>query len=322
MSQPIVDFGAHYHPEQPGPMRPIHDFIDDADGNPICSDTDTIKQRYRAAGVDYAVLSQPFYMGSEDAATAAAANDALFEIVDAHEPFLGLASLPTAAGGEAAAAEFERALEMGYHGGALETTSDGIGLLDETVEPMLEVADRTGAPILVHPKLHDSLGEPVLDDAWQLNAIFGREAALASSICKVIHEGVYDRYPNLTLVFHHTGGNLSSMLPRVRLQLDEGRWPGLDGLKSPAEFEAQFAERVYLDSSGYFGERAPIRRTLETLPASNFLFATDFPYETRAESTFRKFVDAVSDVCSPPDVEKVLGGNALEILVNGPNTET
>lgn len=228
--------------------------------------------------------------------------------------FLGLASIPTAAGGVAAAAEFERALDMGFHGGALETTSQGSGLLDEELEPVFEVADRAGAPILVHPKLHRSLGENVLDDRWRLNAIFGREVALAETICKLIHDGVYDRYPNLVLVFHHTGGNFASMLSRVKLQLDEGRWPGMEGLKSFEEFEAQFADRVYLDSSGYFGEREPVRRTLETIPASNFLFASDFPYETRATETFEKFVDSFEDVSSPPDATTILGKNALDIL--------
>ena len=316
MERPIVDFGAHYHPENPESFRAYHDFIDEADGTPICSDADAILERYRKAGIDRAVLSQPYYMGSDNADATSQGNDLLLDLVDDHEELLGLASIPTAAGGEAAAAEFERALDAGYNGGAVETNSHGVELLDDELEPVFEVADRTGAPILVHPKLHDSLGEDVLDDTWRLNAIFGREVALAESICKLIHEGVYDRYSNLKLVFHHTGGNLPSMLDRVHLQLDEGRWPGLDDLKSYEAFEAQFAERVNLDSSGYFGERAPARRTLETLPAEQFLFATDFPYETRTAETFRKFVDSYEDVCSPPDAAKILGGNALDILVN------
>jgi predicted TIM-barrel fold metal-dependent hydrolase len=316
MTRPIVDFGAHYHPENPEAFKPYHDFIDDADGSPICSDIDAVLERYRESSVDHAVLSQPYYMGADDVDATVAGNDALLALVEAHEEFFGLAGIPTAAGGEAAAAEFERALDEGYHGGAVETNSQGVELLDDELEPVFEVADRTGAPILVHPKLHNSLGEGVLDDTWRLNAIFGREVALAEAICKLIHEGVYDRYPDLNLVFHHTGGNIASMLSRIHLQLDTGRWPGLEGLKSYEEFEAQFAERVYLDSSGYFGERAPFRRTLETLPSSNVLFATDFPYETRSVETFEKFVDSFEDVCSPPDAADVLGGNALDILVN------
>lgn len=49
MTQPIIDFGAHFHPEHPAG---IHDFIEDADGSPIYSDVETVKARYRAAGID------------------------------------------------------------------------------------------------------------------------------------------------------------------------------------------------------------------------------------------------------------------------------
>lgn len=313
---PIVDFGAHFHPENPDAFKKYHNFIESADGAAICSEVDAVDRRYRDAGVDYAILSQPFYMGSSNADATAVANDVLLDIVENHENFLGLAAIPTAAGGEVAADEFERCLEAGYHGGALETRSSGIELIDDDLDPIYEVADRTGAPVLVHPKLNDSLGEGVLDDKWRLNAIFGREVALAESICKLIHEGIFDRYDDIALVFHHTGGNLPAMLPRVHLQLDEGRWPGLEELKSFDEFERQLEERVYLDSSGYFGERAPLQRTKETLPPENLLFATDFPYETRELATFRKFVDAISDVYSGPDAAAVLGGNAFDLLVN------
>jgi predicted TIM-barrel fold metal-dependent hydrolase len=316
MDRPIVDFGAHYHPENPDSFKPYHDFIEESNGFPICTDVTAILECYRVADVDHAVLSQPYYMGSDDADATANGNDLLLEVIDKYQEFFGLAAIPTAAGGEAAAAEFERALDAGYNGGAVETTSHGIDLLDDELEPVFEVADQTGAPILVHPKLHDSLGEGILDDTWRLNAIFGREVALASSICKLIHDGVYDRYPDLKLVFHHTGGNLPSMLHRVHLQIDEGRWPGIENLKSYGEFERQFAERVFLDSSGYFGERAPARCTLETVPTENFLFATDFPYETRTPQEFENFVDSYQDLCSPPDAAKVLGGNALDILIN------
>lgn len=316
MSGPTVDFGAHYHPTNPEPFEPYHDFIDEADGTPICSDSAAVLKRYNETGIDYAVLSQPYYMGHGDTDRVAGANDELLELIEENESLLGLAAIPTAAGGDAAASEFRRCLDNGYNGGAVETTSDGIDLLDEELQPVFEVANETGAPILVHPKLHDSLGEGVLDDTWRLNAIFGREVALASTICKLIHEGIYDEYPNLSLVFHHSGGNIASMVSRIRLQLDEGRWPGLDDLKSYREFESQLTSRVYIDSSGYFGDRAPFSSALDVFPASNVLLGTDFPYETRAAETFDRFIESFESECSDSDVEKILGRNAFDLLIN------
>lgn len=311
-----IDFGCHHYPELPPESEFIHSFIEDADGEEICTDTEVFLDRYRSAGIDAAVLSQPFFMGHADADRTSEANDGLLDVVHAHEEFYGLAAIPTAAGGEVAAAELERCLDRGYHGGAIETKSDGVEPIDPSLDPVFDVAEEYGAPILVHPKLDDSLHSDLFTDVGKGNAVFGRETALAASIYEVIHSGVLDRHPDLRLVYHHNGGNIASMLPRVRLQLDEGRWPGLDGLKSYDEFVSQFEDHIYLDTAGYYGDRSTFRRTLEELPASNLLFATDFPYETRAPDVFRDIVSGLEDISSDTDSEKILGGNALDILAN------
>lgn len=313
---PIIDFGAHHYRVVPEETAFIHSFIEEADGEPIVTDVDAVVDRFDAAGVDGAVLSQPFYMGNDDAERTAAGNDHLLELVDSLDGYYALAAIPTAAGGEAAAAEFERCLERGANGGALETSSHGVELTDPSLEPVFEVAERADAPVLVHPKLDDSLGPDVLDDDLKLNAVFGREVALAASICSVIHEGVLDRHPDLALVYHHTGGNVASMLPRIQLQLDPGRWPGLDDLKSAGAFTAQLEERIYLDTAGYFGDPAPLRRTLEVFPAANLLFGTDFPYETRRPADFERFRRSIVDVAPDREAAAILGGNALDVLAN------
>lgn len=312
---PIVDFGGHmvadgYVPEF---MEPLDGIIGD-----VHNDPDLILDRYEQAGIDRIVLSQPPYMGIEDADAVRESNDVLRDIVDGEDRFHSLAAIPTAAGGTAAAEEFERCLENGFNGGALETMSGGIELVDEEVEPIFEVAEKHDAPLLVHPKIDVSLHEEVdvLSDDFRLNAIFGREAALSESIFKVVHQGVLEEYPDLDLVFHHLGGNIASMLGRAHLHLDIGRWPGQDHVKSYDEFKREIEERVYLDSSGFFGYHAPLRASLEEFPASQVLFGTDAPYEPRSAPELRQHAESVVEVASDTDADAVLGGNALDLLVN------
>lgn len=310
----VTDFGAHLYPEAVVPdeiqQGPLGDII-----GSLLSDPDELLSLYASAGIDRAVLSQPFYMGFGESDRVREANDALLEVIESNERLYGLAAIPTTAGGDAASSEFERALDAGYHGGALETSTDGVELVDSTLEPVLEVADRTDAPILVHPKLHDSLHPEALDDEYRLNAIFGREAALAASICKVIHDGVLDRYPDLDLVYHHVGGNIAAMIGRVHLQLDEGRWPGQEGLKSWPEFRAQFEDRIYLDSAGFFGYESPIRTALETVPAENLLFASDYPFEPRNDEELASFAEAIRTVTTGGETEElVLDSTAMSLL--------
>ncbi|NHN42994.1 amidohydrolase [Halorubellus sp. JP-L1] len=309
-----IDFGAHLFPldtfPEPIDNGPVRDVI-----GPMLHDPDHLLETYAAAGISHAALSQPYYMGHEDADAVATANDALLDIVDAHEAFYGLAAIPVSAGGDAAAREFERALDAGYNGGALETKTNGVELTDDALEAVFDVAEARDAPILVHPKLHESLHPDALSDDWKLNAIFGREAALSESISKVIHEGVLDRHPDLDLVYHHLGGNIASMLGRIHIQLDDGRWPGQERVKPYDAFLEQLRDRIYLDSSGFFGYEAPLRNALDAVPASNVLFATDYPFEPRDDAELSSFVDTVETV-APDDADAVLHDNAERLLTN------
>jgi len=312
----VVDFGAHFYWPMPDAQRDNIGNIERYDGEPIGTDVDALRERYAAAGVDAAVLSQPLHMGSADLEAVREGNDGLLEVVEPNDELYGLAAIPTAAGGEAAAAEFERSLEAGYNGGALEAVSDGIELIDEELEPVFEVGDRTGAPILVHPKLNDSLGPGTLDETYALNTIFGREICIAESVSKVVHEGVYDRYPNLKLVFHHNGGNIAAFLGRIEGSLGRANRGGNDDVKTFAGFRETFEKHVYVDTAGYYGDHNQFARTLEALPASNVMYATDFPFETLSPAKFQEIVEAVETVRGGAERDAILGGNALDLLVN------
>jgi predicted TIM-barrel fold metal-dependent hydrolase len=320
----VVDFGAHVYPPEVAPASEndpdseIYDII-----GPVFTDPELAAERFAAGGVDAAVLSQPFYMGHGDVDAVVEANDALLDVVESYDRYYGLAAIPVAAGGEAAAAEFDRCLEAGYHGGALETMSGGYQLDDAELEPVFAVAEEHGAPLMVHPKLDDSLRPAdndddwtVLDDKYRLNAIFGREAALCESICRVVHEGVLDEFEDLNLVFHHLGGNVAAMMGRIHLHLDPGRWPNQDAMKTFEAFKRQFEERVYIDTAGFFGYPAPVRVALEELPSTQVLYGTDSPAEPRTPEEFHEFTGAVVDSCSDSDAARVLGRNTLELLAN------
>jgi predicted TIM-barrel fold metal-dependent hydrolase len=307
----VFDFAGHVHLDTvtPDTVTRLDAFVGDHH-----SDLETLIRWYDTAGVDGAALSQPFFMGHGDADAVAEANDALLDRIDGYPAFHGLAAIPTAAGGEAAADELKRCLDAGYRGGALETKSDGIELVDADVEPVLEAANRTGVPLLVHPKLNDSLHPEVLDDSYRLNAIFGREAALCESLSKVIHDGVFERYPNLTLVYHHCGGNIASMIGRVQGQLDPGRWPGQEHVVPYEKFEETLRERVYIDTCGFFGHPGPLRDALELFPTSHVLFGTDTPYEARSHEEYREYISTVRATADADATQQILGENARQLL--------
>lgn len=320
----VIDFSAHLYPDEPevlsrqhtAPFRETHQFLGDLHDEGIHTDLDRLMSVHEQAGIDGAVISQPLYFGMGDTDRVKMANDSLWDSVADIDDYYALAAVPTAAGGEDAVAELERCIDRGFHGGVLETKSDGIELHHDAVQPVLAYADREEVPLMVHPKLHDSLHEDVLSDEVRLNAVFGREVALMESVFNVVHHGVLDRHDNLTLVYHHNAGNLASKMGRIHMNLDEGRWPGQEHVKPFDEFKRQLERNIYLDTSGYFGYHSAFRATLEEFPAKNLLFGTDYPYETRMPATHRKIMDTIADLTSHTDTRRVLGDNAFEVLVN------
>lgn len=309
----VIDFGAHLYPEVP-----------QSDDNPNKEmdrmlrewQPDLLFDRFSEAGIDGAVLSQPYYMGHNNTEETATANDALLEVVNQHDKLYGLAAIPVAAGADDAANEFERALEAGYHGGALETSSGGIGLADDELRPVFDVAERYDAPILVHPKLDNSIHPDAFDDRYALNSVFGREAALSASICTVIHKEILDEYTDLDLVFHHLGGNIGAMMGRIKHRLEDGRWPDQANVKTFDDFKDQLEERVYIDSAGFLGYQDPVNTALRQFPDSQILFGTDSPFGARNVAELIRMRESIERAASKRDGDAILGGNALELLTN------
>ena len=143
--------------------------------------------------------------------------------------------------------------------------------------------------------------------------------ALAASLSKVVHTGVLDRDPDLTLVYHHLGGNIASALGRVRNQFEkfspEG-WLGSapEPYKPWPAFRAQLEDRIYIDTSGYDGAPGPLRNALSAFPTSQVLFGTDFPFETRTRADVDAIVDPILAEASGTDAAAILGGNARTLL--------
>jgi predicted TIM-barrel fold metal-dependent hydrolase len=206
-------------------------------------------------------------------------------------------------------AEFERCLEKGFHGGSVTTGRESDSLASRDLEPVFDVAERCDAPIFVHVP-------PRRQSEFKMDVVLSREHSLAESIYEAINAGVFDRHPELNLVYHHFGGNIAGMMGHIDLHLDEGRWPGQDDLKSPAAFRTQLCENVSVDTAGFFGYPGPLRSALEEFPAENVLFGSDYPWELRDPGELSGAVETVVASTNHVDARKILGENALNVLCN------
>lgn len=313
----IIDFASHCHVYDAEDVS--YKLIDREMDEPVYKDIDAHRRRTQEAGIDGAVISQPHLLDTHDADKMTKTNDAIWAAIEDIDNYYALASLPIAAGGDVAAAEFERCLDIGFSGAVVGTVSDGIELHEPAFEPVFEVADRTEAPVLVHPILWDSIGSEMLDDAWRLDAVLGRDVGLIASLCKIIHTGVLDRYRDMILIYHHFGGNIVSNLGRFHNQFRKrppAVWESPEPVKTFGEFKAQIEDRIYIDTSGYDGYRTVFRTALAELPTSQILFGTDFPWEERTPADLNTMIRGVAEEVSRADARRIFSQNALDLLVN------
>lgn len=189
---------------------------------------------------------------------------------------------------EEAAKELERAVnELGFVG-ALVNGYSNIGdentaqYLDEPqVRPLWEKAAQLQVPVYLHPRIplpnqqriYEGY-EGLLGSAWG----FGVETA--THAIRLILSGLFDEYPDLTVILGHLGEGLPFTLPRVEHRLRHQR-PETHGnhQKAPTEY---LRKNFYLTTSGVFRTQALIDTLLE-VGSDRILFSVDYPYETMEE---------------------------------------
>lgn len=189
---------------------------------------------------------------------------------------------------EEAAKELERAVnELGFVG-ALVNGYSNIGdentaqYLDEPqVRPFWEKAAQLQVPVYLHPRIplpnqqriYEGY-EGLLGSAWG----FGVETA--THAIRLILSGLFDEYPDLTVILGHLGEGLPFTLPRVEHRLRHQR-PETHGnhKKAPTEY---LRKNFYLTTSGVFRTQALIDTLLE-VGSDRILFSVDYPYETMEE---------------------------------------
>lgn len=190
----------------------------------------------------------------------------------------------------AAADELERAVkELGLCG-ALVNGYTNIGdantaqYLDE--EPVWEFWDRVAAlsvPVYLHPReplptqrrIYEGYSS-LIGSAWG----FGIETS--THAIRLMMSGLFDRYPNLTILLGHLGEGLPLMLPRLEHRLHMQR--NGDGLgKAQKPLSHYLNHNFYLTTSGHFHTKGMLDAISE-IGVDRVLFSVDYPYEIMREA--------------------------------------
>lgn len=270
------------------------------------------------AGIDTAVLSLTT-PGLQNLAAADAValqgptNDAIAAAVRRHpERLQGFATLATPSPAAAAAELHRTVTELGLNGALVNARSGDRGVDAVEFWDIYEAAAHLRAPIYLHPRAplpvvnqayYGGFGEPV--DSMLATGAIGWHYDAGLTVLRMITSGLFDRFPDLTLILGHWGEVVLFYLDRIAV-LD-----GLTHLQRPvAEY---FRSNIYITPGGISSHKY-LRWSLETVGAEHLMYASDYPFNREHDGSARRFLDTAP--ISDAERENIAFGN-WERLVAG-----
>jgi predicted TIM-barrel fold metal-dependent hydrolase len=238
-------------------------------------------------------------------------NDRLAQAVRLHPTRLGgFAHLPMRVP-KAAADELERAVrDLGFRGAMINGTTEGRFLDDPSFAPILERATALDVPIYIHPNVppkpvYEAYFQNLPGHYGQLLAagLFGWHSETGILVLRLALAGIFEKYPNLTLIVGHMGEMLPFMLGRIDAVM-MGPHGGSDRPLSKV-----IVDHVYITTSGFFTV-PPFLTALMTFGADRIMFSVDYPYSSNLPG--KAMLGSLP--VSPDDLSKIAHGNADRVL--------
>jgi len=213
--------------------------------------------------------------------------------------------------------------EIGY---ALDTLkADGITLYADAgnrwlghpdFSPLHEELHRRKAKVYVHPRAPQccvNLVKDVTDTVVEFGANTTR------TIASLIFSGTTVRYPDITWIFAHGGGVMPFVIERFLTAQEVEIVPGIKtaGQKGPLRTGAMPPDGVLAELRKMYYDTAQISNPValdalrKVVPVPKILYGTDVWYRTAQESVTGV---STSRVFSPPELDQIYRGNALQLF--------
>jgi aminocarboxymuconate-semialdehyde decarboxylase len=232
------------------------------------------------------------------------ANDGFGEIVERHpDRFTALAALPLQDPG-AAADELERGVrECGLSGGTLMSNVGGRPLDSEEFMPVYEAAVRLDVPLFIHPT--SPINSKAMVD-YRLVPILGFGVDTTLLVLRLVFGGVLKRLPGLKLVASHLGG----VFPYLRGRIETGFNAYPECKAHISEPPSKYLKRIWMDSIIY--DQDVLMSAIAFSGAEKIVLGSDHPHQI---GDIANAVERIKKLdINEGDKEKILGGNAAELL--------
>jgi 2,3-dihydroxybenzoate decarboxylase len=166
-------------------------------------------------------------------------------------------------------------VELGFTGAIINGQPQGSFLDDRRYWDIFARAEALEVPLYLHP----AAPVPGMAQAYQgrpelVGSLWSFTVDSATLMLRLIFSGVFDRYPNLTVILGHLGETLPYLLWRL-----DSRWEAEAGGRHLDRVPSQYLlENMLVTTSGMFYDPALLCSCL-ALGADRILFAVDYPFE-------------------------------------------
>ncbi|EPS37373.1 hypothetical protein H072_8952 [Dactylellina haptotyla CBS 200.50] len=310
-----------------------------AKGRPIGSEYYDINKKIEFMdlhGIDISVISLAnpwldFLDPSEAGSLAKTVNDAMNDMCHSHKGRLfAFGALPLSAPTEEIVDEVKRLAKLKYMRGIIMGTSGlGKGLDDQDLDRVYQALEETGMTIFLHPHYglpKEVFGPRAAEYGHVLPLALGFPLETTISVSRMILSGVFDRFPNLSVLLAHSGGTLPFLAGRLEsCILHDAHYSGPEAASASRRSIWEILKtNILLDAVVYSG--LGIRAAATASGADRVLFGTDHPFfpplETNSGEEEEKWLSvttnykAIQDAFGPEkdQAAAVLGGNAIRLL--------
>ncbi len=252
------------------------------------------------------------------------ANDGMAELVAKHPDRFPafVASLPMN-NADASVAELDRAVrDLKARGVQIFSNVNGRPLDEPEFRPLFERMAAHDLPIWLHPARPASFSDYPSEkkSRYEMWWVFGWPYETSVAMGRIVFSGLFDAFPDLKIITHHTG----AMVPYF-----EGRvGPGLDQLGArTSEADNDLVKcnlkrrpidyfRMFYADTAVFGAVGPLECGIAFFGVDQVLFGSDMPFDPEKGPGFiRETIRAIeAATLAPSDREKIYEQNARRLL--------
>lgn len=211
---------------------------------------------------------------------------------------------------------------LGASGVQVFTHVNGSPLDKQEYLQVFELMASLGRPVWLHPSRGLNHPDYVTEEVSKFDLwwVLGWPQETSVAMCRLAFAGVFDHWPELKIITHHTGGTVPLLAGRLG--------PGLDllGTRNPPDLsdavKTDLRERpvdalkhFYADTAT-FGWRHAIECGMAFFGVDHLLFASDMPFDPeQGPGYIRETLRAIDEMnLSGEEKDKILSGNVRRLL--------